>query len=261
MHPFPGTEPKLTSVSSIPSQNLAQDSPTDGVAVAALTAPLVLPHVSPVRTLSGDVLRRLTAKRIFDLVGALVAVVAASPLLLSLALLVKISSKGPVIFWQRRLGQSGRPFRCFKFRTMTADAEAILGGMLATDSNLSREFQERAKLKDDPRLTRYGRLLRRSSLDELPQLFNVLMGDMSLVGPRPLVPAELVRYGEASHALLSVKPGITGLWQVSGRNNLSYPERIAADLSYIRSHTLLGDVRIILRTFVQIFRPGRNGAY
>jgi lipopolysaccharide/colanic/teichoic acid biosynthesis glycosyltransferase len=200
-------------------------------------------------------------KRTFDLLSAVVILVLASPLLLSIVTLIKLSSPGPVIFWQRRLGLNGRTFRCYKFRTMTVDAEEVLDAMLAADSNLSLEFQARAKLRDDPRLTRYGRLLRRSSMDELPQLFNVLRGEMSTVGPRPLVPEELSRYGAAAGALLSVKPGITGLWQVSGRNNLSYEERIAVDMTYIAGHSPAGDITIMARTLAQIFSPGRNGAY
>ena len=244
----------------IPLPQLAKSHAPDGsFAVEVEPDP---PHVGlTVAPLAGREARGLTSKRVFDIVAASAAILLAAPLLVCLALLVKLTSRGPVIFWQRRLGLNGETFRCYKFRTMTANAQEILKGMLEVDSNLSREFQQRAKLKDDPRLTRYGRLLRRSSLDELPQLFNVLRGEMSLVGPRPLVPEELIRYGPWGTDLLSVRPGITGLWQVSGRNNLSYTERIEADMSYIGDHSLRGDLTILCRTVAQMFRPGRNGAY
>lgn len=201
------------------------------------------------------------SKRSVDLVFSVVGLLLLSPVMLAVAALVKLSSPGPVIFSQRRLGKDGRFFQCFKFRTMTADAEQLLDRMLLENTLYGHEFREKAKLCTDPRLTRYGRFLRRSSLDELPQLFNVILGDMSLVGPRPLVPPELIRYGSAAGSLLTVKPGITGLWQVSGRNKLSYHERIEIDMRYIAGHNLLWDLWIMARTVVQIFRPSANGAY
>jgi lipopolysaccharide/colanic/teichoic acid biosynthesis glycosyltransferase len=200
------------------------------------------------------------AKRALDLALSAGALILLIPALLVIAALVKTSS-GSVIFSQPRLGLGGRVFRCYKFRTMTVDAETVLHRLLTENSAFNREFEEKAKLTDDPRLTRFGRFLRRSSLDELPQLVNVLRGEMSLVGPRPLVPEEIVRYGTAGGPLLTVKPGITGLWQVSGRNNLSYAERIRIDMRYISDNSVLLDLSIMVRTVGQMFRPGRNGAY
>lgn len=195
------------------------------------------------------------AKRLIDVVGALFLLTFGLPLLGTIALGVKFTSRGPVLFAQRRLGRRGEFFQCFKFRTMVADAEA----RLSTSQELSAEFEANYKIKNDPRVTRVGAFLRRTSLDELPQLWNVVRGEMSLVGPRPIIEPELVKYGADAGRLVSVKPGLGGLWQVSGRSDTTYAERVAMDMTYIDSRSLALDLRLLLKTAVVVLR-GR-GAY
>jgi exopolysaccharide production protein ExoY len=204
--------------------------------------------------------RQRLAKRAFDVSVAGVALVLLSPLLLVLTVLVRITSPGPALFAQERVGRSGRLFRCYKFRSMYADAEDRLDDLLTHDPALRDQWLSDHKLKDDPRIPPIGRFLRRTNLDELPQLWNVLRGEMSIVGPRPVVPPETIRYGDAMADVLTVKPGITGLWQVSGRNDLPYPERVQLDLAYARTHNLWGDMVICFRTIALSLR-GSNGAY
>jgi exopolysaccharide biosynthesis polyprenyl glycosylphosphotransferase len=190
---------------------------------------------------------QLFVKRVLDVVLSAALLVAFLPVILLVALAVRLGSKGPVIYGQRRLGRHGRSFRCFKFRSMYPDAEQ----RLKTDPALYAEYlRNDYKLPDgdDPRITPVGRLLRRTSLDELPQLWNVLRGDMSLVGPRPIVPDEIRHYEAEGPMLLLLKPGITGLWQVSGRSNVAYPERTGVELDYVERWNLMGDVGILLRT-------------
>ena len=176
--------------------------------------------------------RSRVIKRSGDIVFSLLVLGLGSPLLLALALLVKLSSRGPVFYVQQRVGRDYRSFGCIKFRTMRRDADRILSRLLSESPDLQEEFRNDFKLKNDPRITRLGKFLRRSSLDELPQFVNVLRGEMSVVGPRPIVRQELPRYGDRMEEVLAVRPGLTGLWQVSGRNNLSYDERVALDLRY-----------------------------
>ncbi len=190
------------------------------------------------------------AKRAIDLAGALVLLVLTLPLWVLLLVLIPLESPGPPLFRHRRLGLHGRPFYVWKFRTMYADAEE----RLRRDPELARRFRERFKLEDDPRVTRLGRLLRKWSLDELPQLWNVLLGEMSLVGPRPIVPEEIPKYGEWADLLFSVKPGLTGLWQVSGRSELPYERRVELDLYYILNWTPLLDLQILLKTPLAVLR-------
>ena len=197
-------------------------------------------------------------KRLMDVLLAGAGVLILSPLLLVLALLVKLTSRGPVLFGHRRLGEGGRPIRVYKFRSMVVDAEARLQEMLATDPVLRAEYEATYKLRDDPRVTPLGRWLRRTSLDELPQLFNVLHGDLSLVGPRPIVADEIAKYGTASAAILRVSPGVTGLWQVSGRSDLDYAERVRLDMDYITHWSLWLDLRILAATVPAVLR--RRGA-
>jgi exopolysaccharide biosynthesis polyprenyl glycosylphosphotransferase len=183
-------------------------------------------------------------KRIFDIViGGLITLILL-PILGIIALFVKWGSPGPVLFEHWRLGKGRRKFPQYKFRTMVHNA----GQLLAEDPELRAQFQEGFKLKDDPRVTKVGRFLRKWSLDELPQLFNVLRGEMSLVGPRPIVENETEKYGVFADALFSVTPGMTGLWQVSGRSDVGYEERVKLDLLYIERWTLLEDLRILLLT-------------
>jgi len=199
------------------------------------------------------------AIRSLDIAVALIALLIAMPLMIAIALAVRLSDGGPVLFGHRRLGEGGRPFRCLKFRSMITDADARLTALLENDADLREEWTRTQKLRVDPRITRVGNLLRRTSLDELPQLFNVLRGDMSLVGPRPIVENEVARYGRHFAAYCSVPPGVTGLWQVQREADTSYRRRVAFDLTYARSRSLMLNVRILLLTVPSVLR-GR-GAY
>lgn len=176
--------------------------------------------------------------RAMDIVLSLTLLVFFLPLMALIALAIYASDPGPIIFRQNRLGRGGRYFPCFKFRSMVVDAEARLQHILATDPEARRSWDVDHKLKVDPRITPIGNFLRRSSFDELPQLFNVLRGDMSLVGPRPICEAETPRYGRFIRDYCSVRPGITGLWQVSGRNDTSYERRVMLDVFYARKQSV-----------------------
>jgi len=199
-----------------------------------------------------------TSKRIFDLVGATAAVLVLSPLILTIVAFTLVSGGSP-LFRHRRVGHHGVFFDCFKFRTMVTNADEVLQNLLERDSIAREEWLRDHKLRDDPRVTPFGRFLRRTSLDELPQLWNVLRGDMSLVGPRPVVPDELRRYGKRVAIFLSARPGITGLWQISGRNDTDYRRRVALDVCYVRSRDATLDVYILLRTLRVVFAT--QGAY
>jgi lipopolysaccharide/colanic/teichoic acid biosynthesis glycosyltransferase len=204
------------------------------------------------------------AKRLIDIVGSLIGLILLAPVFLILAITVKLDSAGPVFHRRRVLAKqpyrSGKlqTFDAFKFRTMITNADEFL----QANPHLLREYQKEFKLVEDPRVTRIGVQLRRSSLDELPQLFNILMGQMSLVGPRMITEPELVNYEmegpQSASRLLSVKPGLTGLWQVSGRTNIPYKERVRLDMEYIESRTLLLDIQILIRTVGCVLR--RRGA-
>lgn len=193
-------------------------------------------------------------KRSMDIVLSSFALLALSPLFILLYCLVRFTSRGPGLFFHRRVGEGGQEFSLIKFRTMVSNAERLMAQF--TPEQMA-EFQADFKLKEDPRVTQLGRFLRKTSLDELPQFFNVLIGEMSLVGPRPITQQELEKYGTYQDAYLSAKPGITGLWQVSGRNDISYEERVSLDVRYIQSRSLKMDARILLDTVrVMIFRLG-----
>ncbi|MDP9083126.1 MAG: sugar transferase [Pseudomonadota bacterium] len=197
-------------------------------------------------------------KRAFDIVGAIAAIVFLSPLLVTMMACAYVSGGSP-LFRHRRVGRGGVFFDCFKFRTMVTDADRVLQNLLDSDRRIKEEWLRDHKLRDDPRITRLGRFLRRTSLDELPQLWNVLRGDMSLVGPRPVVPDELRRYGRNVATFLSTRPGITGLWQISGRNDTDYRRRVALDVCYVRSRSVILDMYILLRTLRVVFTT--SGAY
>ncbi len=201
---------------------------------------------------------RRTVKRAFDVLGAIVLGLVFLPLMLVISLLLR-NEGGAVIYRHRRVGRDGRPFDCLKFRSMVPDAERKLRELLERRPELKEEWLRDHKLRDDPRITTIGRFLRRTSLDELPQIWNVLRGDMSLVGPRPIVREEMIRYGRCLPLYLSAKPGITGLWQVTGRNDTDYRRRVAIDVYYIRSRSALLDLYILLKTTGVILRGG--GAY
>ncbi len=202
---------------------------------------------------------RPAAKRTLDIAVAGTALVLLAIPMLLLALIVRIDG-GRAMFSHARVGLGGRLFGCLKFRSMVPDAEARLNALLASDEAARTEWAETRKLKNDPRVTRIGRFLRATSLDELPQLINVLRGDMSMVGPRPVQAAELATYyGAAAEHYQSVRPGITGPWQVSGRNETSYDRRVALDVAYATQPSLIEDVRILLRTPAVVLL--RRGAY
>jgi lipopolysaccharide/colanic/teichoic acid biosynthesis glycosyltransferase len=200
-------------------------------------------------------------KRLFDIVFSLLVLIFFSPVYLILATLIAISSPGPIFYVQDRIGKDFKPFSCIKFRTMINDADAMLEAMIANSPELQKEFNDNFKLKQDPRITSIGKFLRLTSLDEFPQFWNVLKGDMSVVGPRPLVPEELPKYGHRIDAVLTIKPGITGLWQVSGRNDIPYPRRVQIDVYYATSHNWLLDLWIVIKTIGVIVFPKNNGAY
>lgn len=203
----------------------------------------------------GRCLRADAAQRTFDLMVASLIVVLTAPLMLVVAVAVGLSSRGPVVFRQTRIGRYGEPFECLKFRTMRIDAEERLAAILLEDEEARAAFEKDFKLPVDPRITHVGRILRRTSLDELPQLFNVLRGEMSLVGPRPVVPEELGRYGSCAQVVLQVRPGMTGAWQVTGRNTIPYRQRIDLDVEYALNRTLAGDIDIMRRTVRCVLRP------
>jgi len=215
---------------------------------------------------SPSVRRRNTFKfnhdQVFSLSYALMATLALIlllPLMLGIALAIFLQDGGPVVFSHRRIGQHWRSFRCLKFRTMARDAESRLAALLANDPRAREEWDRDHKLRHDPRITPLGALLRKSSLDELPQLINVIRGEMSLVGPRPIVEAEIPRYGARMRYYCAVKPGITGIWQVSGRNNVSYRRRVAMDCIYARKRSARLDAWLIIMTIPAVLI--RRGSY
>lgn len=212
---------------------------------------LSLMHVDLPRFSGG----KLVIKRGFDMVASAIALILLSPVFLAIAILIKLDDGGPVLFRQERVGRYGEPFTIHKFRTMCVDAEAKIDALLAENGGTALLF----KLENDPRITRIGTFLRRYSLDELPQFWSVLRGGMSVVGPRPQVAREVAEYTDAHHRRLLIKPGITGLWQVNGRNDLSPQESIRLDLRYVENWSLVGDVTIILKTVGVVLRS--DGAY
>ncbi|MDR3635936.1 MAG: sugar transferase [Isosphaeraceae bacterium] len=194
-------------------------------------------------------------KRAIDVTASFVLLCAGLPLLAAIAAGVKLTSPGPVFFRQKRLGRGGGVFWCYKFRSMVPDAE----DQLRSRAEIREQFDENFKIRNDPRITPLGALLRRTSLDELPQLWNVLRGDMSMIGPRPIVEPELPKYGICAERLLTVKPGLGGIWQVSGRSETTYAERVAMDMQYIDSRSLALDLKLLALTVLTVVR-GR-GAY
>jgi exopolysaccharide biosynthesis polyprenyl glycosylphosphotransferase len=237
--------------------------------VAGVHPTVIWSHGMPLMELSAPALRaqQRLLKRVIDVVGATVGVVLSAPIMLAAAIAIKLDSPGPVLFRQERVGVGGRRFKVWKFRTMTHNAPDTLHREYMTrmlggdeESTLHRDGEGRAvfKMVEDPRVTRVGRFLRKSSLDELPQFFNVLRGEMSLVGPRPPIPYEFEAYDHWQYDRMQVRPGITGLWQVSGRSRLSYRQMCELDLDYVRRWSVWLDLRILLRTIpVVLFNSGR----
>ena len=246
---------KINTTRSLTNDRSFGSSPA-GIMPAAGESTILPAHKgSFIRRGAGDRTNFWRAKRAVDIVAASVLLTILSPVMLGVALMVKLTSPGPMFFKQKRLGRHNKMFHCFKFRSMVVNAEDIL----ARDAGMQAAFGENFKLKNDPRITSIGSFLRKSSLDELPQLFNILRGDMSLIGPRPIVPTELEMYGMSSGKLLSVTPGLSGQWQASGRSETSYAERVAMDMDYIDRRSILLDFQLIAKTAVAVFC--RRGAH
>ena len=245
------TEQTLSAIEPL-QLTLAPASPAPPLAAAANDVGPTCPVPQP------RLFLRAAAKRALDVVGAALLLVLFAPVMAVIALLVARDG-GAVFYAHRRVGRDGASFGCLKFRSMVPDADLRLAELLERDPAARAEWEATRKLRRDPRITSVGRFLRASSLDELPQLINVLKGEMSLVGPRPVQQAELnAFYGAAASYYRSVRPGLTGLWQISGRNDTSYAERVALDVHYVAEATLLDDLRILLRTPLAVLR--RRGA-
>ena len=189
-------------------------------------------------------------KRIFDFILSLIGIAIMSPLFLIISIMIKCDTKGPVFFKQRRIGLNGKPLYIYKFRPMVTNAEELIASFTPEQK---KEWEESYKLKDDPRITRVGKILRKTSLDELPQLINIIKGEMSIIGPRPVVEEELSWYGNDVDLVLSVKPGLTGWWAVNGRSEVPYPKRCDLELYYVKNASLALDVRILLGTLKVVF--------
>lgn len=233
------------------TNDLAASSSSSAPSAAGWTPNVPLSRQRPVFDL---------AKRAFDIGFALLALSATAVIFAVVALTIRLRGDGPVFFGHERVGKDGETFHCLKFRTMVPDAEARLAELLGRDPAARAEFERDRKLKDDPRvIPGIGAFLRQTSLDELPQFLNVLRGEMSVVGPRPVTASEVPLYGRNAEDYLSVKPGITGLWQVSGRNELSFAERVTLDARYVAERSIFSDTLIIMRT-VRVLATG-HGAY
>jgi exopolysaccharide production protein ExoY len=198
-------------------------------------------------------------KRVFDILFSFSVLLAFAPLFLLIALLLKVTDRGPVLYRQPRVGFRSSAFGCFKFRTMVIDGDAVLARHLRDNPEAAKEWAETRKLKRDPRVTAVGDVLRQMSLDELPQLWNVLRGDMSIVGPRPVVIEEIAMYGSSAGHYLLARPGLTGAWQVSGRNDASYERRVYLDRSYVENWSFWTDIKIIMKTVPVVIRA--KGTY
>lgn len=219
------------------------------------------PLLSSAPVIASKFLNAAAGKRLFDISFSLAVLILFSPVYLILGFLIVVSSPGPIFYIQERVGKNYRKFRCIKFRTMVPNADDVLADMIAREPHLQAEFEDNFKLKNDPRITWIGKFLRMTSLDEFPQFWNVLKGDMSVVGPRPLVVEELSKYGRHMPKVLSIRPGITGLWQVSGRNDIPYEQRVQMDVYYVKCYNFFMDLWIIVKTIGIVIFPKNNGAY
>ena len=204
---------------------------------------------------------RDSTKRLFDIIFSLSVLILCAPVYLAIAIAIAQTLAGSIFYIQERVGKNHQHFGCIKFRTMIPNADRLLDEMMAQSEDIRQEFSENFKIKNDPRITKIGKLLRITNLDEFPQFINVLKGEMSVVGPRPLVPEELERYGKHIDRVLTIKPGITGLWQVSGRNDLPYAQRIKIDVSYVEHRNFWLDLQIIFKTILLTVMTKNNGAY
>ena len=200
-------------------------------------------------------------KRFIDFVFSILLIILLFPLFLIIGISIKLNSRGSILYIQRRIGKDNISFPCYKFRTMKPEAQYILKELLIQNQDIKKEFEKTRKLINDPRITNLGKFLRFTSLDELPQIFNVFRGDMSLIGPRPIVKSEIKKYGKDFKKAFSLKPGISGLWQVSGRNKLSYSKRVELDIFYAANINLLLDFKIFLKTILVILIPFNKGAF
>ena len=183
------------------------------------------------------------------------------PLFLIIGILIKLNSEGSIIYVQKRIGRNNNPFACYKFRTMQPKAKYILKKILFQNPEFKNEFEKTRKLINDPRITNIGKFLRFTSLDELPQIFNVFKGDMSFIGPRPIIKSEIKKYGKDFQKAFSVKPGISGLWQVSGRNKVPYNKRVELDIFYAKNINLILDFKIFMKTLIIVLFPFNKGAF
>ena len=199
-------------------------------------------------------------KRFLDIVVSILLIIILSPIFGIIAILIKLNTRGPIIFLHKRVGKNNKRFLCAKFRTMHPESEYILERLVSQNEKIKEEYFKNFKIINDPRITNIGKILRFTSLDELPQLFNVLRGEMSLIGPRPITDDEIKKYGSSFQEVFSIRPGMTGLWQVSGRNKLSYKRRVMLDLIYVKTFNPIMDIGILLRTVGVILFPFDRGA-
>ena len=206
-------------------------------------------------------IKHIPLKRIFDILFSGVFIIICAPILLLITLLISLTSPGKPIYSHERVGRGGKTFRCYKFRTMFTDADQLLQKILRENPDLKREWEANYKLKNDPRITRLGQFLRKTSMDELPQFWNVLKGDLSIVGPRPVVQEEIAKYYQIkAHKILSIRPGITGLWQISGRSDIcNYAKRVELDECYVDNQSFLLDLKLVLKTVPALIQS--RGAY
>ena len=193
----------------------------------------------------------IKVKRILDCILATIALIILSPIYLIIAIAVKIDSKGPVFFWHTRIGKNGKIIKIYKYRTMVTNAEELIKQFTPEQM---KEYKENFKLENDPRITKVGKFLRKTSLDELPQLLNIIQGDLALIGPRPVVKSELEKYGENTGKFLSVTPGLTGNWAASGRSNTTYEERMKMELWYVDNISFITDVKIFFKTIIAVIK-------
>tara|TARA_Y100001978_G_C23642799_1_gene409153 strand:- start:162 stop:848 length:687 start_codon:yes stop_codon:yes gene_type:complete len=206
-------------------------------------------------------LNYLQFKRKIDILFSILFLFILAPLFLCISILILLNSRGPIFFKHERIGKNNKKFKCLKFRTMYVDSESRLEKILKKDENILKEFNETYKIKKDPRVFPFGKFLRRTSLDELPQFINVLDGDMSIIGPRPIVWQEKEKYGDHIGNLLSVKPGISGLWQVKGRSKIAYSKRMELDLYYVNNLSFKLDIYIFFKTILVLLLPFNMGAF
>ena len=207
------------------------------------------------------ILNYIILKRFVDFIFSIILIIVLIPLFLIIGLLIKLNSKGSVIYIQRRIGKNNTSFSCYKFRTMKTQSKYILKEILIQNPDFKNEFEKTRKLINDPRITDVGKFLRLTSLDELPQIFNVFKGDMSFIGPRPIVKSEIKKYGKNFKKAFSIKPGISGMWQVSGRNKLSYRQRVKLDVFYAKNINFILDFKIFMKTLIVILLPFNRGAF